>query len=113
MITDPHNQPTTFTYEPTFNRVTSITDALSQVTQFSYDTSGNLTLKQEGGASVQSAGSPLAASAPEHAQAAGSLLSIALNTLGFRVIAASAAYARLITRQSTGRTWWPAAGAGR
>ncbi len=33
---------TTFTYEPTFNRVASITDPLSHTTTFAYDGLGNL-----------------------------------------------------------------------
>jgi YD repeat-containing protein len=42
-IIDPNNQPTLFEYHATFNRVTKITDALTQITEFTYDnTNGNL-----------------------------------------------------------------------
>jgi YD repeat-containing protein len=34
---------TTFTYEPTFSRMTSVTDPLSHTTTFGYDANGNLT----------------------------------------------------------------------
>lgn len=40
--TDAAGNVRAFTYEPTFNRVTSITDQLNNVTQFAYDTNGNL-----------------------------------------------------------------------
>ena len=42
-ITDPDNNETTFTYEPTFDRLATITDALNQTTTFEYDATGNLT----------------------------------------------------------------------
>ena len=41
--TDPLNHITRFSYEPQFNQITSITDALSKVTNFGYDAKGNLT----------------------------------------------------------------------
>jgi RHS repeat-associated protein len=41
--TDPLNHITSFSYEPQFNQITSITDALSRVTNFGYDAKGNLT----------------------------------------------------------------------
>jgi RHS repeat-associated protein len=41
--TDPLNHITRFSYEPQFNQITSITDALSRVTNFGYDAKGNLT----------------------------------------------------------------------
>lgn len=40
--TDALGQTTTFTYDPTFNKVTSSTDPLGNVTQFTYDAKGNL-----------------------------------------------------------------------
>jgi RHS repeat-associated protein len=40
--TDPTGQTTKFTYDPTFNKVTSITDPLGNVSSFVYDTRGNL-----------------------------------------------------------------------
>ena len=40
---DPQQHPTLFEYEPTFNRLTKITDALNQITRFTYDpATGNL-----------------------------------------------------------------------
>jgi RHS repeat-associated protein len=41
-IADPAGNATRFEYEPTFNRVTKITDALNQLVEFTYDTKGNL-----------------------------------------------------------------------
>jgi len=43
-ITDPFHYQTTITYTPKFNLVSSITDALGDVTNFTYDTKGNLTM---------------------------------------------------------------------
>jgi RHS repeat-associated protein len=40
--TDALGNTTTFTYEPVFNKVATVTDPLNQVTQFAYDASGNL-----------------------------------------------------------------------
>ncbi|MGO9272426.1 MAG: RHS repeat-associated core domain-containing protein [Terriglobia bacterium] len=40
--TDALGNVTIFTYDPTFNKVTSITNPLGKVTTFSYDSSGNL-----------------------------------------------------------------------
>jgi YD repeat-containing protein len=37
------NPTTTFTYEPTFNRLTSVTDPEGGLTNYTYDTKGNLT----------------------------------------------------------------------
>ena len=42
-ITDALNLETTFTYEPTFNRLASFTDARGNGIDYSYDTRGNLT----------------------------------------------------------------------
>lgn len=40
--TDPTGLTTTFTYDPVFNKVTSITDPLGNVSRFTYDSNGNL-----------------------------------------------------------------------
>ena len=40
--TDALGNTTTFTYDPVFNQLTSVTDPLSQTTSFTYDGSGNL-----------------------------------------------------------------------
>jgi len=41
-ITDAYDDETVYTYELTYNQVTSITDALDRLTTFDYDDSGNL-----------------------------------------------------------------------
>ena len=41
-VTDPPTPPRTFTYDPTFNTVTSSTDPLGNTTTFEYDPQGNL-----------------------------------------------------------------------
>lgn len=41
-IIDPTNQPTLFEYHPIWNKVTKITDALTQVTEFSYNKEGRV-----------------------------------------------------------------------
>ena len=40
--TDPLGNTTTYSYEPVFNKVTSIADPLGEVTRFTYDPNGNL-----------------------------------------------------------------------
>ena len=42
-VRDPLRQTTTFTYDPTFNQLTSVTDARGNGMQYAYDTHGNLT----------------------------------------------------------------------
>jgi len=42
-ITDPLGNTTRLTYDPPFNQVTSVTNALGAVTQFGYDANGNMT----------------------------------------------------------------------
>ena len=42
-VTDPAGHVTAFGYEPTYNRLTTLTDAVGQVTTFEYDAQGNLT----------------------------------------------------------------------
>lgn len=42
-FTDCEGNPTTFTYEPAFNRLTSATDVLGNKTAYTYDAKGNLT----------------------------------------------------------------------
>jgi RHS repeat-associated protein len=41
-VRDPLQQLTTFTYDPTFNQITSVTDARGNGMQYGYDTQGNL-----------------------------------------------------------------------
>ena len=41
-VTDEFGNTTTYTYDPTFNKVTSVTDPLLNVTRFAYDSRGNL-----------------------------------------------------------------------
>jgi RHS repeat-associated protein len=41
-VTDPTSVTTTFTYDPVFSQITSITDALGHVTNFAYDSHANL-----------------------------------------------------------------------
>jgi YD repeat-containing protein len=43
LATTPQAVTTTFTYEPTFNQVATVTDPLSHTTTFGYDAKGNLT----------------------------------------------------------------------
>jgi RHS repeat-associated protein len=42
-VRDPLGQTTSFTYDPTFNQITSVTDARGNGMQYGYDTQGNLT----------------------------------------------------------------------
>ena len=41
-VRDPLGQTTSFTYDPTFNQITSVTDARGNGMQYAYDTQGNL-----------------------------------------------------------------------
>ena len=70
MAQDPPNAvTTTFTYEPTFNQVTSITDPLSHTTNFGRDAKGNLTsvtnpLNQTTTIAYNTAGQPISVTDP-------------------------------------------------
>jgi RHS repeat-associated protein len=66
----PANQvTTTYTYEPAFNQVATITDALNHTTTFSYDSAGNLQTVQDANGNqtsytYNSQGQPLTATTP-------------------------------------------------